>query len=245
EEPIRVHERFAAGLDEALDGIAEVKGGSGGKWPMIVLRTPKGWTGPKEIDGKPVENTWRAHQVPIVDPRENPEHLAQLEAWMRSYRPEELFTDEGAPLPELLELPPEGEQRMSASPHANGGELLRELRLPDFRDYAVQVDKPGTTFSEATRVLGGFLRDVVERNADNFRIFGPDETTSNRLGDVFTATPRQWQAEILPTDEDPPPRGQGDGGLSEHPCHGWPEGYPLPRRPRPLARDQRALPLAC
>jgi xylulose-5-phosphate/fructose-6-phosphate phosphoketolase len=230
EVPLRVHERFAAGLDEALDGIAEIKGGSGGNWPMIVLRTPKGWTGPKEVDGKPVESSWRSHQVPIVDPRQNPEHLRLLEEWMRSYRPEELFTDDGAPLPELLELPPEGEQRMSASPHANGGSLLRDLLLPDFRNYAVEVNQPGTTFSEATRVLGGFLRDVVERNPRNFRVFGPDETASNRLADLFAATPRQWEAEILPTDEDLAPQGHVIEVLSEHLCQGWLEGYLLTGR---------------
>jgi xylulose-5-phosphate/fructose-6-phosphate phosphoketolase len=230
EDPLRVHERFAAGLDAALEGIAEVKRGSGGNWPMIVLRTPKGWTGPKEVDGKPVENSWRSHQVPIVDPRQNSDHLRLLEEWMRSYRPEELFTDEGAPLPELLELPPTGEMRMSASPHANGGSLLRDLLLPDFRDYAVEVDQPGTTFSEATRVLGGFMRDVVERNPRNFRVFGPDETASNRLADVFTATSRQWEAEILPTDEDLAPQGQAIEVLSEHLCQGWLEGYLLTGR---------------
>ena len=230
EDPLAVHERFAAALDEALDGIAEVKGGSGAGWPMIVLRTPKGWTGPKEVDGKPVENTWRSHQVPIVDPRENPEHLRQLEEWMRSYRPRELFTDDGAPLPELLELPPGGERRMSANPHANGGSLLRDLMLPDFRDYAVEVEQPGTTFSEATRVLGGFLRDVIARNPGNFRIFGPDETASNRLADVFAATDRQWEAEVLPTDENLAPQGQVIEVLSEHLCQGWLEGYLLTGR---------------
>ncbi len=230
EEPIRVHERFAAALDAALDGIAEVKGGSGGRWPMIVLRTPKGWTGPKEVDGKPVENSWRSHQVPIVDPRENPDHLRLLEEWMRSYRPEELFTEEGEPLPELLELPPREERRMSANPNANGGSLLRDLRLPDFRDYAVEVAEPGTTFSEATRVLGGFLRDVTSRNLDNFRVFGPDETASNRLADLFAATPRQWEAEILPTDEDLARQGQVIEVLSEHLCQGWLEGYLLTGR---------------
>jgi xylulose-5-phosphate/fructose-6-phosphate phosphoketolase len=230
EEPIAVHERFAAALDEALDGIAEVTGGSGERWPMIVLRTPKGWTGPKEIDGKPVENTWRSHQVPIVDPRDNADHLRLLEDWLRSYRPEELFTEDGAPLPELLELPPRGEKRMSASPHANGGSLLRDLILPDFRDYAVEVDDPGTTFSEATRVLGGFLRDVVEHNQGNFRLFGPDETASNRLADVFAATSRQWDAEMLPTDEDLARHGQVVEVLSEHLCQGWLEGYLLTGR---------------
>jgi xylulose-5-phosphate/fructose-6-phosphate phosphoketolase len=230
EEPSAVHERFAAGLDEALDGIVAIKGGAEPRWPMIVLRTPKGWTGPKEIDGVPVENTWRSHQVPIVDPRENPEHLAQLEEWLRSYRPEELFTDDGAPLPELLDLPPRGEQRMSASPHANGGALLRDLSLPDFRAYAVEVPEPGASFSEATRVLGSFLRDVVERNRDNFRVFGPDETASNRLADLFAATDRAWNAEILPTDENLAPQGQVVEVLSEHLCQGWLEGYLLTGR---------------
>ena len=230
EDPLAVHERFAAALDEALDGIAECKAGRGGKWPMIILRTPKGWTGPKEVDGLPVENTWRAHQVPIASVRGNPEHLRQLEEWLRSYRPEELFDDNGAPLPELLELPPRGERRMSASPHANGGELLRDLVLPDFRDYAVEVKEPGTTFSEATRVLGGFLRDVTSRNPDNFRVFGPDETASNRLADVFDATSRQWEAETLPTDEHLAPRGQVVEVLSEHLCQGWLEGYLLTGR---------------
>jgi xylulose-5-phosphate/fructose-6-phosphate phosphoketolase len=230
EDPLRVHERFAAALDEALDGIQDVKNGRGGKWPMIVLRTPKGWTGPKEVDGLPVENTWRSHQVPIADPRENAEHLAQLEDWLRSYRPEELFTDEGAPQPGLLELPPSGDSRMSASPHANGGELLHDLVLPDFRDYAVEVDKPGTTFSEATRVLGGFLRDVIERNPSNFRVFGPDETASNRLADVFAATDRAWEAELLPTDEHLGRHGQAVEMLSEHLCQGWLEGYLLTGR---------------
>ena len=230
EDPLDVHERFAAGLDEALDGIAEVKGGSGGKWPMIVLRTPKGWTGPTEVDGLPVENSWRSHQVPIADPRENPEHLRQLEEWLRSYRPEELFTEEGAPRPELLELRPSGDKRMSANPHANGGELLRDLVLPDFRDYAVEVDEPGTSFSEATRVLGGFLRDVVAGNPRTFRIFGPDETASNRLADVFDASPRVWEAKIEPTDEHLAPHGQVVEVLSEHLCQGWLEGYLLTGR---------------
>jgi xylulose-5-phosphate/fructose-6-phosphate phosphoketolase len=230
EDPLAVHERFAAALDEALDGIAECKAGSGGKWPMIVLRTPKGWTGPKEVDGLPVENTWRAHQVPIANVRGNPEHLRQLEEWLRSYRAEELFDDNGAPVPDLLELPPRGERRMSASPHTNGGELLHDLVLPDFREYAVEVTEPGTTFSEATRVLGGFLRDVTSRNRDNFRVFGPDETASNRLADLFTATPRQWEAETLPTDEHLAPHGQVVEVLSEHLCQGWLEGYLLTGR---------------
>jgi xylulose-5-phosphate/fructose-6-phosphate phosphoketolase len=233
EDAVPVHGRFAAALDEALDEIAEIKqrgDGTRPRWPMIVLRTPKGWTGPKEVDGLPVENTWRSHQVPIADVRGNEEHLRLLEEWLRSYRPEELFDDEGAPVAELLELTPSGERRMSANPNANGGTLLRDLLLPDFRDYAVDVHAPGKTFSEATRVLGGFLRDVVERNPRNFRVFGPDETASNRLADLFTATPRAWEAEILPTDEDLAPHGEVVEVLSEHLCQGWLEGYLLTGR---------------
>jgi xylulose-5-phosphate/fructose-6-phosphate phosphoketolase len=224
DEPEPVHQAFAAALDEALDGI------DAAKRPMIVLRTPKGWTGPKEVDGVPVEGTWRSHQVPVLGARENPEHLRILEEWMRSYRPEELFDDRGCLVPELAELPPRGDRRMSANPHANGGMLLRDLSLPDFRDYAVEVAKPATTFSEATRVLGGFLRDVVARNPDIFRLFGPDETASNRLQDVFAASPRVWEAEILPTDEDLAPDGQVVEVLSEHLCQGWLEGYLLTGR---------------
>src|SRR5207237_6796391 len=183
-------------LDEALDGIAAAKRESGRPaWPMIVLRTPKGWTGPKEVDGVPVEGTWRSHQVPVLGARENPEHLKILEEWMRSYRPEELFDDEGRLARELAELPPRGDRRMSANPHANGGALLRDLSLPDFRDYAVEVARPGTSFSEATRVLGRFLRDVIARNPDIFRLFGPDETASNRLDAVYEATAKVWEAE--------------------------------------------------
>ncbi|HSB37709.1 MAG TPA: phosphoketolase family protein [Gaiellaceae bacterium] len=233
EDPLAVHARFAAALDEALDEIAEIgRRGEGERprWPMIVLRTPKGWTGPAEVDGLPVENTWRSHQVPIAEVRDNPDHLRLLEEWLRSYRPEELFDERGAPVPELLELPPRGERRMSANPHANGGSLLRDLVLPDFRDYAVEVADPGTTFSEATRVLGGFLRDVVERNPANFRLFGPDETASNRLADVFEVTDRAWNAERLPTDEHLAPDGQAVEVLSEHLCQGWLEGYLLTGR---------------
>jgi xylulose-5-phosphate/fructose-6-phosphate phosphoketolase len=232
-----VQERFAAALDEALDGIAEIQrraredgDPSRPAWPMIVLRTPKGWTGPKEVDGLPMEGTWRSHQVPMADVRENADHLRLLEEWLRSYRPEELFDENGAPRRELLELPPQGERRMSANPHANGGELLRDLALPDFRDYAVEVEKPGASFSEATRVLGGFLRDVVARNRGNFRLFGPDETASNRLADVFAASPKVWEAELEPTDENLAPHGQVVEVLSEHLCQGWLEGYLLTGR---------------
>ncbi|TML62844.1 MAG: phosphoketolase family protein [Actinobacteria bacterium] len=231
DEPEAVHQAFAVALDEALDGIDAAKQENGRPtWPMIVLRTPKGWTGPKEVDGVPVEGTWRSHQVPVLGARENPEHLRILEDWLRSYRPEELFDGGGRLAGELAELPPRGDRRMSANPHANGGALLRDLALPDFRDYAVDVAKPATTFSEATRVLGGFLRDVVARNPDTFRLFGPDETESNRLGAVFTASPREWEAKIEPTDENLAPDGQVVEVLSEHLCQGWLEGYLLTGR---------------
>jgi xylulose-5-phosphate/fructose-6-phosphate phosphoketolase len=237
EDSIPVHERFAAVLDGALDSIASIQqeareGGAQGRprWPMLILRTPKGWTGPREVDGVPVEGTWRSHQVPLAGVRENPKHLRRLEEWMQSYRPEELFDDGGRLLPELAALAPEGDRRMSANPHANGGELLRDLVLPDFRDYAVEVEAPGTTLSEATRVLGRFLRDVTGQNRDNFRIFGPDETASNRLGDVFEATSRTWVAEIEPTDEHLAADGRVMEVLSEHLCQGWLEGYLLTGR---------------
>ncbi len=230
DEPASVHRAFAAALDEALDEIATLRGARARpRWPMLVLRTPKGWTGPKELDGVPVEGTWRSHQVPIPDVK-TPGHLRALEDWMRSYRPEELFDDGGSLLPELAELAPRGERRMSANPHANGGVLLRDLELPDYREYGVDVPKPGVSASEATRVLGGFLRDVVARNPETFRIFGPDETASNRLGDVFAATERQWEAEILPTDDHLAPEGRVVEGLSEHMCQGWLEGYLLTGR---------------
>jgi xylulose-5-phosphate/fructose-6-phosphate phosphoketolase len=197
---------------------------------MLVLRTPKGWTGPKEVDGLPVEGTWRSHQVPMTDVRDNPEHLRILEDWMQSYRPDELFDDSGRLVEDLAQLPPHGARRMSANPNANGGELLRDLVLPDFRDYAVEVSQPGTTLSEATRVLGGFLRDVVAANPDDFRVFGPDETASNRLADVLSATDKVWEAEILPTDEHLAPQGRVVEVLSEHLCQGWLEGYLLTGR---------------
>jgi xylulose-5-phosphate/fructose-6-phosphate phosphoketolase len=232
EPSVDVHQRFGAALDGALDEIARIKsdGDERPRWPMIVLRTPKGWTGPKEWKGVPIENTWRAHQVPLTDVRGDDEKLRALEQWLLSYRPEELFDDGGALRPELAELPPTGTRRMSANPHANGGELLRDLTLPDFRDYAVDVPKPAATFSEATRVLGGWLRDVIARNPDNFRLFGPDETASNRLADVFAATSRQWEAATLPTDEDLAPEGRVIEVLSEHLCQGWLEGYLLTGR---------------
>jgi len=232
-----VHRRLAAALDEALDDIERIQREARSEgpqnapsWPMLVLRTPKGWTGPREVDGVPVENTWRSHQVPIADVRGNDEHLELLEQWMRSYRPEELFDEEGRLVPELAGLPPTGERRMSANPHANGGVLLRDLSLPDFRSYAVEVERPGKTMSEATRVLGGFLRDLMAENPDNFRLFGPDETASNRLGAVFATTARTWQQRLEPTDEDLRPDGRVMEVLSEHLCQGWLEGYLLTGR---------------
>jgi xylulose-5-phosphate/fructose-6-phosphate phosphoketolase len=237
DEPEPVHQALAAALDRALDGIREIQDAARGlgergrpRWPLLILRTPKGWTGPKEVDGVPVEGTWRSHQVPLAETRENAEHRRALEAWLRSYRPEELFDREGRLVDELRALAPTGDRRMSANPHANGGLLLRDLELPDFRDYAVEVDRPGKTWSEATRVLGRFLRDVVVRNPDRFRVFGPDETASNRLGDLFAATERQWEERILPTDEHLAREGRVVEVLSEHLCQGFLEGYLLTGR---------------
>jgi len=238
DDPASVHQQMAETLDTVLDEIKGIQQAarSGAatverpRWPMIVLRTPKGWTGPQEVDGKPVEGTWRSHQVPVADVRDNPAHLKILEEWLRSYRPAELFDRTGALRPQLAALPPQGERRMSANPHANGGELLRDLKLPDFRDYAVQVERPGAGASEATRVLGGMLRDVIRLNPTNFRLFGPDETNSNRLDAVFQVTDRVWDAETLPTDEHLAPDGRVMEVLSEHLCQGWLEGYLLTGR---------------
>jgi xylulose-5-phosphate/fructose-6-phosphate phosphoketolase len=236
-EPAAVHQAFALALDEGLDEIRELQRAAREegdttrpRWPMIVLRTPKGWTGPKEVNGLPVEGTWRSHQVPVADVRENPDHLRVLEDWLRSYRPDQLFDEGGRLVSELAELPPRGRRRMSANPHANGGELMQDLVCPDFREYAVDVPKPGTTFSEPTRVLGGLLRDIVAANPENFRIFGPDETASNRLGDVFEVTNKAWEAAIEPTDENLAPEGRVVEVLSEHQCQGWLEGYLLTGR---------------
>ena len=237
DEPAAVHRQLAATLDEVADEIAEIQRAAREDgvtdrpaWPMIVLRTPKGWTGPKTVDGLPAEGTFRSHQVPLSGLRDNPEHLAQLEAWMRSYRPEELFDDSGALRPELAALAPDGERRMGANPHANGGLLLRDLELPDFRRYAVDVPAPAETSSEATRVLGTWLRDVVAANMDNFRIMGPDETASNRLSAVFEATDRAWSAERVEGDDHLAPDGRVMEVLSEHLCQGWLEGYLLTGR---------------
>jgi xylulose-5-phosphate/fructose-6-phosphate phosphoketolase len=231
------HRRFAATLDDALDRIAAVQRAARAEgaterpaWPMIVLRSPKGWTGPREVDGLPSEGTWRSHQVPMTDVRSNPEHLRLLEDWLRSYRSDELFDEAGRFLPELAELAPEGDRRMGALPEANGGLALRDLVLPDFRDYALSIERPGRDVAESTRVLGTFLRDVIAGNPDNFRLFGPDETASNRLGDVFAVTARAWDAEIVSTDEALSPDGRVMEVLSEHLCQGWLEGYLLTGR---------------
>ena len=230
EDPPTVHQQMAAALDWALDEISRIEEGGHARWPMIVLRTPKGWTGPKKVDGKQVEGTWRAHQVPVEGFKEHPERLQVLEDWLRSYRPDELFGAAGALVEELAKLAPQGDRRMSANPHSNGGELLQDLRLPDFRDYAVEVAKPGATSSEATRVLGTYLRDVVKMNPGNFRIMGPDETASNRLNAVFEATDRTWDAETMPGDDHLSPDGRVMEVLSEHLCEGWLEGYLLTGR---------------
>jgi len=234
DDPMKVHQQMAAALDWALDEIARIKESDGAgprpEWPMIILRTPKGWTGPKTVDGQQVEGTFRAYQVPVTDFESKPGHLKILEDWMRSYRPEELFDAKGKVMDELAQLPPRGDRRMSANPHANGGELLKDLRLPDFREYAVPVTKPGTTSSEATRVMGTYLRDVVKNNPDNFRIVGPDETVSNRLGAVLEATNRAWDAEVVPGDDHLGVDGRVMEVLSEHMCEGWLEGYLLTGR---------------
>jgi xylulose-5-phosphate/fructose-6-phosphate phosphoketolase len=237
DEPADVHQQMAAALDDAVADIRRIQqehrvqgGRTRPRWPMIVLRTPKGWTGPRIVDGVQVEGTWRAHQVPMAEVRTNPEHLRILEQWMRSYRPDELFDDDGAPVRTLVELPPQGERRMSANPHANGGLLLRDLELPDFRDFAVAVGEPGSTSSEATRVLGTWLREVVRRNPSTFRIVGPDETASNRLSPVLDVTARVWEAELAPGDDHLATSGQVLEVLSEHMCEGWLEGYLLTGR---------------
>src|SRR5918995_6129143 len=236
-EPDEMHQAMAATLDEVFDEIREIQVAARERgvtdrprWPMIVLRTPKGWTGPREVDGLPAEGSFRSHQVPLSGLAKNPEHLEQLEAWMRSYRPEELFDEHGTLVEELQALAPEGERRMGAIPHANGGLVLRDLRMPDFRDYAVDVERPATSSSEATRVLGTFLRDVMRLNSDIFRVVGPDETASNRLGGLFEVTGRAWMAETEPNDEHLSRDGRVMEVLSEHLCQGWLEGYLLTGR---------------
>jgi len=237
DDPMLMHQQMAAALDRAVTEIRRIRSEARATGhphrqlaPMIVLRSPKGWTGPKTVDGKPVEGTWRSHQVPIDDARTSAEHRAQLEGWLRSYRPQELFDENGALVAELAALPPIGERRMSANPRANGGIRLVDLDLPDFRAYAVEVPAPGATTAEPTRVLGAFLRDVIARNQDRFRLLGPDETTSNRLNAVFEVTDRVFSDEILSTDEDLAPHGRVMEVLSEQLIEGWLEGYLLTGR---------------
>ncbi|TIO82904.1 MAG: phosphoketolase family protein, partial [Mesorhizobium sp.] len=241
DDPPLMHERMAVVLDDALDRIQAIQQAarSGGetadgrpKWPMIILRSPKGWTGPKEVDGLKTEGFWRAHQVPLSGLAENPAHLKMLEEWLRSYRPEELFDAEGAPVAMIRATAPQGGRRMSANPHANGGLLRRSLQLPSLQEHAVSVQQPGGVKAESTRVMGGFLRGVMALNqsAKNFRIVGPDETASNRLQDVFEVTERAWMEKILPEDVHLGREGRVLEILSEHTCQGWLEGYLLTGR---------------
>src|ERR1017187_8390474 len=239
DDPTKMHQLMAATLDQVIAEIRQIQKdarANGFKqrpiWPMIILRSPKGWTGPKEVDGKPAEGSWRSHQIPLSELAEKPEHLKLLEKWMKSYKPQELFDQTGKLIPELAELAPKGERRMGANPVANGGKLLRDLKMPDFREYAVAVPSPGSVNGEATRVMGAFLRDVLKLNAEarNFRVFGHDETESNRLGACFEATDRVFTGEILKTDEHLSPDGRVMQVLSEHLCQGWLEGYLLTGR---------------
>ncbi|WP_405690553.1 phosphoketolase [Streptomyces sp. NBC_00057] len=239
DDPLTVHRAMAAAMDRAVDRIRELQAAArtGGDterphWPVIVLRTPKGWTGPAEVDGVPVEGTWRAHQVPLPGVRDNPEHLRQLEAWMRSYRPEELFDTSGRPTAQVLDCVPEGTARLGATPYANGGLLLRDLPVPPLDDHAVEVDKPGTVLHEPTRVLGGLLEAVMAATSErrDFRVVGPDETASNRLDAIYESTGKAWQERILPTDEHLSRDGRVMEVLSEHLCQGWLEGYLLTGR---------------
>ncbi len=238
-EPEIMHQLMAHTLDTIIQEIGTIQndaraGRSSGlpAWPMIILRTPKGWTGPKMVDGKPVEGTWRAHQVPVTNFVSHLDHVKILEEWLRSYKPEELFDGNGKLIPEVAELAPSGTRRMGANPHANGGTLLKDLVMPDFREYAVRVPKPGAEIAEATRVLGNLLRDVMKRNADskNFRVFGPDETASNRLDALYEVTDKVFMGPVLPTDEHLSKDGRVMEVLSEHMCQGWLEGYLLTGR---------------
>jgi xylulose-5-phosphate/fructose-6-phosphate phosphoketolase len=239
DDPEKVHQLLAQTLDRVMAEIKQIQGEVRGQgfhkrpiWPMIIFKTPKGWTGPKIVDGKLIEGTWRAHQVPLSELATNPEHLKMLEAWMKSYKPEELFDQKGKLSFEISQLAPNGDRRMGANPHSNGGCLLCDLKMPNFRDYTVDVKLPGTVFAEATRIVGGFLRDVMKLNAEqrNFRVFGPDETASNRLSALFDITDRMSSAEILKTDEHVSADGRVMEVLSEHLCEGWLEGYLLTGR---------------
>jgi xylulose-5-phosphate/fructose-6-phosphate phosphoketolase len=238
-DPAEMHQLMAATLDSILDEIRSIQERARKqptperpRWPLLILRTPKGWTGPKEVDGKLVEGTWRAHQVPVDDVRNNPDHLRILEQWMRSYKPQELFDSNGKLKSDLAAMAPTGRRRMGMNPHANGGLLLEPLTMPHFREYAVKIEKPGRTEAEATRVLGGFLRDVIRQNSEkrNFRLVGPDETASNRLEAVYEATGKEWMAAIEPVDINLTTDGCVMEVLSEHMCQGWLEGYLLTGR---------------
>ena len=239
DDPEQMHREMASTLEDMAEEIAAIQSRARNEgaterpeWPLLILKTPKGWTGPKEVDGKQVEGTWRAHQVPLSGVQSNPEHLQMLDSWMRSYQPETLFDNEGRLREDLAELAPQGHRRMGMNPHANGGELLTPLVLPDFRNYAVEVKSPGTPESEATRVLGRYLRDVVKlnENAGNFRVFGPDETASNRLDAIYEVTGKEWMAEQEPVDTNLSRHGRVMEVLSEHMCQGWLEGYLLTGR---------------
>ena len=237
--PDVMHQKMATTLDTIIAEIKQIQhqARSTGisprpQWPMIILKTPKGWTGPKEVDGKKTEGSWRSHQVPLSEMADKPEHVKLLEDWMKSYRPEELFDENGTLMPELIELVPQGERRMGANPHTNGGILLKDLKMPDFRDFAVEVPSPGTVTAEATRVMGLLLRDVMQANLErkNFRVFGPDETASNRLNALFEVTERAWKAETTAEDDHLAADGRVMEILSEHTCQGWLEGYLLTGR---------------
>ncbi len=239
EDPETMHRLMAETLDTVCAEIKSIQGKARNhslnerpRWPMIILRTPKGWTGPKEVDGLKTEGFWRSHQVPLAGMAAHPDHVKQLETWMKSYRPEELFDQEGRLMPELSDLAPKGDRRMGANPHANGGLLLRDLRLPDFKNYAVDLPGPGRVSAEATRVMGRFLRDVMKLNREegNFRVFGPDETASNRLSALFEVTDRTWMDPTIPEDDHLSPDGRVMEILSEHTCQGWLEGYLLTGR---------------
>jgi xylulose-5-phosphate/fructose-6-phosphate phosphoketolase len=240
DDPRVMHQQMAATVEDCVQRIRSIQREARrtgkperARWPMIILRTPKGWTGPKQVDGHRVEGFWRAHQVPVLDVKTNPEHLQIVEQWMRSYRPEELFDPQGALIAELRELPPVGDRRMSANPHANGGKLRKPLLFPDFRDYAIAIDSPGTKEVSPTETLGKFLRDVMRRNMTSFRVFSPDENASNRLQDIYEASWKTWLAEIKPEDADGTdiaPDGRVMEMLSEHTLEGWLEGYVLTGR---------------
>lgn len=237
DDPMPMHRKMAETMDTVISEIQAIQHQARGngsvcrpEWPMIILRTPKGWTCPKEVDGLQLEGSWRSHQVPIADLSTRPDHIVVLEQWMRSYHPERLFDENGRLIPELAELAPRGNRRMGANPHANGGLLLKDLDMPDFRNYAVTVPKPGQTIQQSTRILGGLLRDIMKQNPHNFRVMGPDETASNRLSALFEVTDRAWVADIVPGDDHLSPNGRVMEILSEHTCEGWLEGYLLTGR---------------